>query len=109
MTHELSDQTVKAGTTVEFTCAAVASDYQPEIVWMFGGDVYTGCMKSSSHCVESEEDPVARLTRSTFTIETGDKRSVHLVTCYVKQEQAVRDMATLTVEKGKNDSSKKPT
>ena len=115
MTDKLSDQTVEAGTTVEFTCAALASDYQPEIVWMFGSDIYTGCMESSSYCVESKETTAARLTQSTFTIETGEKSSVHLITCYVKQEQAVRDMATLTVEleEGsymycKNNSSKKP-
>jgi hypothetical protein len=104
LTVGLSDETVEGGSTVEFMCVAVASDYQPEIVWMFGSEVYTGCMERSRYCIENEEFEVAKLTLSTFTIETEDKSSVHLITCYVQQEQAVRDIAMLTVEKGKSAS-----
>ena len=100
MTVGLSDKTVEGGGTVEFMCGAVASDYQPEIVWMFGSEVYTGCMEGSRYCIENEEFEVAKLTLSTFTIETEDESSVHLITCYVQQEQAVRDIAMLTVGKG---------
>ena len=100
MISKLSDQTVEGGATVEFMCDAIASDYQPEIVWTFGSDIITGCNEGSSYCVESEELKLARLTKSKFVIETVKESSIHLVTCYVKQEQAVRDMATLTVKTG---------
>ena len=95
MVSKMSNQTVEGGTTVEFTCEAVASDYQPEIVWMFGSDNYTDCNEGSSYCVQSEEFQFARLTRSTFAIETEEKSSIQLITCYVKQEFKVRDTATL--------------
>ena len=102
MINGLADQTVAGGITVEFTCTAVASDYQPEIVWTFDNDIYTGCNEGSSYCVESEEFKVARLTRSTFVIETAKESFIHLIICYVKQEQSVFDRATFTVKTGIN-------
>ena len=104
MISEMSNQTVEGGTTVEFTCEAVASDYQPEIVWMFGSDIYTDCNEGSSYCVESEEFKFVRLTQSKFVIKTEEKSSIHLITCYVKQEWRVRDTATLKLI-GKTGSS----
>ena len=100
MINELSDQTVEGGTAVEFTCGAVSSDYQPEIVWTFDSDIHTDCQEGSSFCVESEEFAVARLTRSKFVIETKKETAIHLITCYVKQEQSVTDRATLTLRTG---------
>ena len=100
MISTLSDQTVEGGTTVEFTCNAIASDYQPEIVWMFDSDVFSDCNEGSSYCVESEELKLAGLTRSKFSIETVKESSIHLITCYVKQERSVIDSARLTVKTG---------
>ena len=95
--NELTDQTVKGGSTVEFVCEAIASDYQPEIVWMFGSKVYTDCSEDSRYCVQSNEFKSARLTRSKFVIKTEEKSSIHLITCYVTREQRVRDTATLKI------------
>ena len=97
---ELSDQTVEGGTTVEFTCEAVASDFQPEIVWTFGGDIIAGCNEGISYCVESEKLKPASLTKSKFVIETKKESYIHHITCYVKQDQSVNDRATLTVKTG---------
>jgi hypothetical protein len=94
---ELTDQTVEGGSTVEFVCEAIASDYRPEIVWMFGSKVYTDCSEDSRYCVQSNEFKSARLTRSKFVIKTEEKSSIHLITCYVTREQRVRDTATLKI------------
>ena len=97
-TSELSDKTVEGGNTVEFVCAVVASDYQPEIVWIFDSEVITGCNEDSNYCIQNENVEFAKLTTSTFVIETEEESSVHLITCYVEQGHTVRKMAKLTVQ-----------
>ena len=99
-TSELSDKTVEGGNTVEFVCAVVASDYQPEIVWIFDSEVITGCNEDSNYCIQNEKVEFARLTTSTFVIETEEEEesSTHLITCYVEQKHTERKMAKLTVK-----------
>ena len=72
---------------------------------MFDSDVFTSCNVGSSYCVESEEFEVARLTRSTFIIETVKESSIHHITCYVRQDRGVIDRATLTVKTGNHHCS----
>ena len=94
---ELTDQTVEGGSTVEFVCEAIASDYRPKIVWMFGSEVHRDCSEGTRYCVQRDGFKFARLTRSKFVIKTEEKSSIHLITCYVTQEQRVRDTATLKI------------
>ena len=100
---ELEDKTTEGGSVVGFVCEAIASNYQPEIVWMFGRYVYRDCNDDSRFCVQSEEFQLqaAKRTWSMLIVETEQQESfIELVTCYVEQDQSLTSTATLTVEKG---------
>ena len=86
MIKELEDKTVEGGSVVGFVCEAIAADYQPEIVWVFGRYVYRGCIDDSRFCVQSEEFQLetAKRTWSMFIVEMEQESFIELVTCYVE-------------------------